>query len=104
MYLNHDAFFNDENLRIPGYRLIRIDHPSNQKRGGICIYHRDFLPVKVSNVSYLKECLNFSLSVNGKQCNITLIYHSPSQSSEEFQTFVINLDLLLIISQIETRL
>ena len=87
-YLNHDTLSDNDNLKIPGYELIRADHPSNQKRGGICISHKDFLPIKVKNVSCLKECLNFSLSVYGKQCNITLIYHSPSQSSEEFDTFL----------------
>ena len=30
-----------------------------------------------------------------KRCNITLIYRSPSQSSEEFQTFLKNFKLLL---------
>ena len=74
-YLNHDTLSDSDNLKIPGYELIRVDHPSNQKRGGICIYHKDFLPIKVNNVSCLKECFNFSLSVYGKQCNITLIIH-----------------------------
>ena len=46
------------------------------------MYHKAFLSMKVDNASYLKECLNFSVSVNGKQCHITLIYRSPSQSSE----------------------
>ena len=82
-------------MKIPGYELIRVDHPSNQKRGGICIYHKDFLPIKVNNISCLKECLNFSLSVYGKQCNITLIYRSPSQSSEEFDKFLSNFEFLL---------
>ena len=86
-YLNHDTLTDSDNLIIPGYELIRVDHPSNQKQGGICIYHKDFLPIKVNSISSLKECLNFSLSVYGKQCNITLIYCSPSQSSEEFDTF-----------------
>ena len=74
--------------------MIRVDHPSNQKRDGICIYHKGFLPIKVNNVSCLKECLNFSFSVYGKQCNINLIYRSPSQSSEEFDTFLSNFELL----------
>ena len=65
-YLNHDTLCDSDNLKIPGYELIRVDHPSNQKRGGICIYHKDFLPIKVNNISCLKECLNFSLSVYGK--------------------------------------
>ena len=80
---------------MPGDKLITVDHPSNQKRGGICIHHKDFFPIRVNNISCLKECLNFNLSVYGKQCNITLICRSPSQSSEEFGTFLSNLELLL---------
>ena len=82
-------------MKIPGYELIRVDNPSNQKQSGICIYHKYFLPIKVDNISCLKECLNFSLSVYGKQCNTTLIYRSPSQSSEEFDTFLSNFEFLL---------
>ena len=33
--LNQDTLSENENLKIPGYELIRVDHPSNQKRGGI---------------------------------------------------------------------
>ena len=51
--------------------------------------------MKVNNISCLKECLKFNPSVYGKQCNITLIYRSPSQSSEEFDTFLSNFKLLL---------
>ena len=94
-YLNHDTLSDKGNLRIPSYELISIDPPSNQKRGGICIYHKDFLPIKVNNVSCLKECINFNLSVYGEKCNITFIYRSPSQSSKEFDTFLPNFELLL---------
>ena len=54
----------------------------------------DFLSIKVNNVSYSKQCLNFIVSVNEKQCNITLIYRSPSQSSEEFQTILKKFEFL----------
>ena len=82
-------------MKIPDYELIRFDHPSNQKCGGICIYQKDFLAIKVNNVSCLKECLSFSLSVYGKQCNITLVCRSPNQSSEVFDTFLSNFEFLL---------
>ena len=94
-FLNHDTLSDYDNLRIPGYELIKSDHPSNLKRGGICIYHKDFPPIKVNNVSCLKVCLNFSLSVYEKECNITLVYRSPSQPSEEPDTFLSNFELLL---------
>ena len=58
-YFNHDTLSDNDNMRIPGSELIRVDHPSNQKWGGICIYHKDFLPVKVNNVSCLKRIFKF---------------------------------------------
>ena len=35
-YLKHDKLCDNDNLKMPGCELIRADHPSNQKRGGIC--------------------------------------------------------------------
>ena len=39
--LNSSITEDDENL--PGYDLIRSDHPSNSKRGGVAIYYKNFL-------------------------------------------------------------
>ena len=36
-----------------------------------------------------------SQTTNGKQCNIALIYRLPSQSSEDFDTFLTHSELLL---------
>ena len=37
-YLNPSIAEDDDSLRIPGYDLIRSDHPYNNKRGGVAIY------------------------------------------------------------------
>ena len=29
----------DDNFEIPGYNIIRNDHPSNTKREGVCLYN-----------------------------------------------------------------
>ena len=42
-YLNSDASIVDENLEIAGSTLIRADHPSNTKRGDVCIYYKHSL-------------------------------------------------------------
>ena len=42
-----------DSLEISGCFLIRFGHPSNKKRGGICIYHKNFLPLKVTGVRLL---------------------------------------------------
>ena len=90
VYLHHDRFFNDDNLRIAGFKLIRVEYPSSEKRDAVCIYHKGRLPIKVINVSYFNNLRNFNSNtkVNGKQCNVNLIYRSSSQSSEEFNTFL----------------
>ena len=54
-----DSSVGDVSLEISGYYLIRSDHPSNKKRGGICIYYKNFLPLKVTAVRLLEECIAF---------------------------------------------
>ena len=40
-FLNSDISCDDSNLQLPGFDLIRADHPSNTKRGAVCIYYRN---------------------------------------------------------------
>ena len=51
----------DSNLEISGYPLVRSVHPSNNKRGGVCIYYKSFLPLRILNVQYLQESICFEL-------------------------------------------
>ena len=45
----------DNNLDIFGYNLIRSDYHSKNKRGGICIYCKHFLPLRILNVQYFQK-------------------------------------------------
>ena len=49
-YLDSSTSPDDNNLEISGYNVIRSDHPSN-KRGGICIYYKDFFTFENSQCS-----------------------------------------------------
>ena len=40
-YLDLTISSDNNNLNISGYNLIRADHPSNSKRGGVCIYYKE---------------------------------------------------------------
>ena len=33
----------DTTLSLPGYNLVRPDHPSNIKRAGVCLYYKIYL-------------------------------------------------------------
>ena len=58
-YLDSSILHNNSNLEIPGYNLVRPDHPSNKKRRGICIYYKSYFPLRIIDINYLNECVRF---------------------------------------------
>ena len=38
---------NDENIAITGYNLLRADHVSNCKRGGVCVYYKSSFALRL---------------------------------------------------------
>ena len=82
-YLNSKTSPDEDNLEIPGYNIIRKDCPSNTKRWGVCVYHKNTLPFKLINIKYLQECITFQIC----------LYRSPSQTSDEFESFLKKLTL-----------
>ena len=81
-----------DNLEISDHRS---DHPSNNKGGGVCVYYKKFLPLRVLDVQYLHECINFELKIGDKLCNFVAPYRSPSQAQDKFGKFSDNLELNL---------
>ena len=77
-YLHSSIRFDDNNLETLGYNLIPLDRPSNRKRGGVCIYYKNFLPLRVCQMSFLDECINFELKICDKPCRFVSLYRSPS--------------------------
>ena len=68
-YLDSNTSTVDNNLEISGYNLIQSDHPSKNKWGGICIYYKHFLPLRILNIQYLQECTNFEMKIGDKLSN-----------------------------------
>ena len=75
-FLDSSISIDDESLQIPGYSSVRADHPSNTKCGGVPLYYKSFLPIKLINVNHLNECISFELGIRGKVCTfLTLLDH-----------------------------
>ena len=73
---------------INGYSLFRVDHPLNIKRGGVCMYFKESLPViRRGDFSNMKESLVTEINVNNEKFFFTCLYRSPSQSHEELENF-----------------
>ena len=77
IYLTSTADINDENLKIPGYIIYRVDHPFDIKRGGDSIYYKTMLPL-----------IYFEVSIGNKKCRFIHLYRTPSQSQDEFHDFL----------------
>ena len=76
---------------------MRADHPSDTKRSRVCLYYTEHLPtIRRDDTPNLKECLVTKITVKCERCFPTcLLYRSPSQNREQFQSFCDSLDILL---------
>ena len=74
---------------------MRSDHPSNIKRRGVCIYSKSYLSLRIIDITYLNECVRFELKVGDKLCSFIALHRSPSQSQDQFKSFIENLEVNL---------
>ena len=94
-YLDSTTNLDDKDLAIEGYNIIRADHPNNLKKGGVCIYYKESLAVKLINVNFLSECLLCEVTLDDKKGYIAVLYRSPSQNSSEFDNFLSGFENML---------
>ena len=75
---------------------MRSDYPSNTKRGGVCLYYKEHLPIiRKDDITNLQECLVTEITVKNKRYFLTCLYRSPSQNREQIHSFCDSLDFLL---------
>ena len=98
-YFDSSFLDGDRSFELNGYNLIRADHPSNAKRGGVCIYYKESLGVCVVKLSNLSQCIMCEVSV--QNCKgyigvvyIGVVYRSPSQNNIEFENFLYDFEEL----------
>ena len=58
----------DDSLKTQSYNLICCHHLSNVQHGGVCIFYKICLPLKVLYIYYLQENINFEFEVGDKIC------------------------------------
>ena len=93
IFLNN--IYKDNDLNLTGCSLLRADHSSNSKKGGVCIYYEETLALKMISIPYLNESLLCEVTIGSKKCIIGTVYRSPSQNSDEFESFLSNFEFLL---------
>ena len=83
------------NFDPPDYNVVRVDYPSNIKKGGASIYFKNSLPLKVLDIQLLQKCNNFEKKFADKACNFNFLYRSLCQSKYKFECFADNLEIIL---------
>ena len=63
-----DSTVDDKTIEIKGYNLIRADYPNNQRRGGVCLYFRGNLCLRLKfhfflNVIFVRLILTIKRAV-----------------------------------------
>ena len=91
-YLDSSILSGNDNLVVKGYKLVRDYHSENIKRGRVCAYNRESLRVRCLFNTYLNKCFILEVRINNKRGYGI----SPSQTTDEFDLFMINLDTLLV--------
>ena len=54
-YLDSTVPLDDNSLSLNGHNLTLADHPDNVKRGGVCMYHKENLSLRIISTSNLDQ-------------------------------------------------
>ena len=73
--------------------MFSSDHPSNDKRRGVCVYYISTLPLRIINISNLDEWIKFEVSIAKKIWRFIQLYRSYNQKQDEFREFNSNAEM-----------
>ena len=85
----------DQRLNLQGYVIIRSDHPSDTKRGAVCMYYKEHLAfTRRNDITFLDECLVWKIKIKNKKCFVTCFYCSPTE--DETNIFLFGFEFIII--------
>ena len=67
----------DKNIQLDGYNLLRADHPSNSKRGGVCIFYKETLGVRIVKSLSFNECIICEVSIQNSKGYVGVVISVP---------------------------
>ena len=75
---------------LPGYLFHPLNNPTGEKNGGVGIFYKESLPLKVREDLSFSECLVSELKFGHKKIFFTVFYRNPKHqaSSAEFENFL----------------
>ena len=89
--LDSSTIHDDWRLNLNGYKLNSAGNGSNNKRGAVCPYFKEFLVFYNVDTQYMNECIIFKVSLKNKKGYFVSLYRSPSESHNDFEDLLIKL-------------
>ena len=87
------------NIQLTGGNLVRADHPSNTKWGGVCIIYKETLGIRIANSLSFTACILLEVSVKNSKAYIAVVCRSPSQKNIRFENFILNFEGILSVKR-----
>ena len=86
-----------ENI-LPGYKFHAKNHPSGERNGGVGIFYKESLPLRIRTDLSFNECIVSELIFGHKKIFFTVLYRNPHDKvhSSEFNLFISNLENLYL--------
>ena len=64
----------DVDIQVNGYSLITADHLNDIKRGGVCIYFKESLPlIRRNDLTNITDCLATEININNEKYFVTFL-------------------------------
>ena len=81
---------------LPGYSFHPLNNPTGEKNGGVGIFYKESLPLKIRDDLSFDECLVTELKFGHKKIFFTVFYRNPKHqaSSDEFLKFLLDFEHL----------
>ena len=99
IYFDSGTPSDDSNLEIYGYAIVHLVQPSNNKRGGVCIYYKSFLPfqcsIELSMSNIFKKVYVLNLKLMTKLVTFYLSTDLHAKVKMSLKLFTENLELNL---------
>ena len=83
---------------LPGYHFISLDNPDGSKNGGVGMFYKEGLPLRIRDDLSFDECLVSEIIFGRKKIFFSVIYRNPlhKANSHEFDTFMQNFKNLAV--------
>ena len=81
---------------LPGYKFYSCDHPDGERSGGVGIFYKETLPLRIRPDLSFDECVVSEMIFGHKKIFFTVLYRNPRAKahSDEFNSFLENFENL----------